>query len=125
MRVERVLFIGCLLLLMSCKSNHYVSFEDVDEIEKDCDRLRLKKFEKLNKCEQILYLRSVKEKHIKIASETFADMLFIVADKSGISPSISFGIAGSFYKSDTLFNYDLQRWNTIFGCDTIVQIKTY
>lgn len=120
-----IIFFAILIITGACKTRNTVNTDKVEGIEQDLNKLRLRKFKKLNDFEKISYLHDVRMKRYKMTNDAFVDLLFVMGEETGITPSIVFNFAGGVYPSDTLFYYDMKRWTTKLGCDSIVQIKTY
>ncbi len=112
-----------LINIQGCTSKLYINSDKVDKIEKECNKLRVRKFKKLNGCEKIEYLYKTKLSIFKMTNENFIDLLLVMNQETGIYPSLVFGTFGGIYPSDTLFDYDLKRWITSLGCDSIIRIK--
>lgn len=122
MKIGTILFV-IFIIVGACKTNKLINPDKVAEIERECNKLREKKFKRLNSCEKISYLHDVDMHRYRMTNEAFVDLLLIMGEETGISPSIVFNIGGGVYPSDTLFDYDMKKWTTNLGCDSIIQIR--
>jgi len=116
-------FLALFLILYSCNNSLLINIEKVEDVEKSCERLRIRKFKQLNNCEKLSYLNGVRSYKHRISSKSFIDLLMVMNQETGIWPSLIFNFAGGFYPSDTLFDYDMKKWSKSLGCDSIVQYK--